>query len=84
MMRAPGDIPCELENEEIMKTFELDNCDYFIQDQPCKMVECKFLPVHLKEGDITLGRLTWTLYKSSPAVLKWLEVIQLTYRPTFF
>ena len=69
MMRAPGNIHCEMEDKEKMKDYECGNCDYYIQDQPCTMVECKCLPERLKEGDLTLGRLAWTLYTSNAAVL---------------
>lgn len=84
MMWTSGNVHCETDNEEKRKTFECVNCDHFIKDQTCKMVECKRLPDRLKEGNVTLGRLAWTLYKSNPAVLKRLEIMQLTRRPAFF
>ena len=84
MMRAPGNIHCEMEDKEKMKAYECGNCDYYIQNQPCTMVECKCLPERLEEGDLTLDRLARTLYKSNPAVLKRLEGLQLNRPITFF
>ena len=84
MMRAPGDVHGEEDEQNRRKMFECGDCDFYIQNQPCALVDCKRLPARLMGGDITLDRLARTLYKSNPNVLKRLDTLEQTRRPAVF